>query len=203
MNVDDCRFCILPEPERILLKTSNFVVMMGLGPITQGYILILSKTHYSCCAAIPEELALEFQELVDRVAKAQREVYGCSLFFEHGRSGSCMPNSMGEDHCFHAHLHLVPTTAPLASRVGQDYDLQLIRDWPSVRASYKVNPAPYILVQTQGGISFYSTPEKLARHYLRSVLAELYGVPHLADWMAFPSYRAIFAGRELLLPYFD
>ena len=40
-----CRFCNPPEKERILMETDNFYVMVSLGPIVEGYLLIVAKKH--------------------------------------------------------------------------------------------------------------------------------------------------------------
>jgi hypothetical protein len=90
-RVVGCRFCFLPEPWRVIWSTPNFNVQMGLGPLTEGYALILSKSHYSCCADLPPALADEFEGLIRLARAAQINLYGRSVFFEHGRSGACLP----------------------------------------------------------------------------------------------------------------
>lgn len=49
---ETCRFCYPPEKERILYATENFYVMASLGPIVEGYLLIVSKKHIPACANI-------------------------------------------------------------------------------------------------------------------------------------------------------
>lgn len=43
---ETCRFCYPPEKERILYATENFYVMASLGPIVEGYLLIVSKNIF-------------------------------------------------------------------------------------------------------------------------------------------------------------
>lgn len=43
---ETCRFCYPPEKERILYTTENFYVMASLGPIVEGYLLIVSKNIF-------------------------------------------------------------------------------------------------------------------------------------------------------------
>ena len=73
-----CRFCYPPEPWRVISSTPHFNVQMGLGPLAEGYALILSRLHYSCCAEVPESQAVEFENLVRIVRQAQINLYGAS-----------------------------------------------------------------------------------------------------------------------------
>ena len=55
---ETCRFCYPPEKERILYATENFYVMASLGPIVEGYLLIVSKKHIPAITAEQEFDAL-------------------------------------------------------------------------------------------------------------------------------------------------
>ena len=103
----ECRFCMLPDPWRIIHETSNFVVQMGLGPLAEGYVVLLTRTHVPCIAALSDSQLGEFLSVLRLVQWAQHRVYQGSLFFEHGRSGACLPEGNGDDLCYHAHLHLL------------------------------------------------------------------------------------------------
>jgi len=67
----DCWTAVLlsAEPWRIIRSTLNFNVQMGLGPLAEGYALILSKRHFSCCAELPQSDIAEFENLVRTVRK--------------------------------------------------------------------------------------------------------------------------------------
>ena len=64
---ETCRFCYPPEKERILYVTENFYVMASLGPIVEGYLLIVSKKHIPACANIPNEIFQEYLDLKEKV----------------------------------------------------------------------------------------------------------------------------------------
>lgn len=104
---ETCRFCYPPEKERILYATENFYVMASLGPIVEGYLLIVSKKHIPACANIPNEIFQEYLDLKEKVKGVLNKVYGACIFYEHGKTGSYV---IGKDHrhCFHAHLHCIP-----------------------------------------------------------------------------------------------
>jgi len=190
----ECRFCTLPETWRIVHESPNFVVQMGLGPLVEGYVLILTRAHFSCFAALDTDLLTEFLHLLDLVQRAQRKAYQCSLFFEHGRSGACLPEGQGEDLCYHAHLHLIPSEVQLAQLVSADFKLELFRSWREVISSYQRDQLPYILTQDGADIRVARTPDRIPKRYLRTKLATALGEPALADWVAFPSYTIVRSG---------
>src|SRR5947209_11607089 len=109
---ESCRFCIRPDPDRIVVTTDNFYVMMSLGPLVEGYTLLVSRKHISCCAEIADANLQEFNAWEGIVKEAQNKAYGQSVVYEHGRTGSCL--HLSEAHCYHAHLHMVPTGFSLA-----------------------------------------------------------------------------------------
>lgn len=187
----ECRFCVLPERWRVVHETANFVVQAGLGPLAEGYVLILTRTHVSCFGALEEARLPEFERLLEKVREAQRELYGSSLYFEHGRSGACLPEGHGEDLCYHAHLHLLPTELELGSMIAADHEVEVFVSWSEVVKAVQANPEPYVLAQHGGEIYLAWTPDRLPKRYLRTKLATALGRPELADWVAFPSYPLV------------
>lgn len=194
----ECRFCVLPERWRVVHETRNFVVQAGLGPLSEGYVLVLTRTHLPCFAALDETQLPEFEQVLRLVQRTQIDAYGSSLYFEHGRSGACLPEGFGEDLCYHAHLHLMPTKIDLASLVDADYDVDLFDSWLDVLRFYDKNPVPYVLAQRGDQTSVARTPPSLPKRYLRTKLATAMGAPELADWVAFPSYDVVRRSRNSL-----
>jgi diadenosine tetraphosphate (Ap4A) HIT family hydrolase len=194
--VADCRFCCPPEPWRIVWSTRHFNVQMGLGPLAEGYALILSKSHYSCCAELPESQGAEFEHIVRMVRKAQMNLYGESLMFEHGRSGACVPPGHGDDLCYHAHLHLLPATVNLADSISVDFTAVTFDNWAAVRHQYMLTGRPYVLAEKGGRIVHAETPDRIRSRYLRRIAATALGTPELEDWVAFPNYTIVKSGRD-------
>lgn len=108
-----CRFCYPPEKERILYTTEHFYVMVSLGPIVEGYLLIISKEHIGACLHLPEDYWDEFKALKDKVKDILTRVYGGCIFYEHGKTGSCILEGLDHIHCYHAHLHCIPARVSL------------------------------------------------------------------------------------------
>lgn len=198
MTHEPCRFCTLPDKERVVFETDNFSVLMSLGPIVEGYALIVTREHFSCTAEIPAAHLEEFTRLVDLVQRTQRSIYGLSTIYEHGRSGACLPEGEGEDHCFHSHAHLVPIKHEIRARVMRDYPVVDLGDWRDLLAYYESTGNPYLMIKDDAGVAIIEDPQDLPRHYLRSVAAELTGESHLGDWVAFPSHEIIKAGADKL-----
>lgn len=196
LKLASCRFCCPPEPWRIILSSPHFNVQMGLGPLAEGYALILSKLHFSCCAELPESHTDEFENLVGMVRQAQISLYGESLMFEHGRSGACLPPGNGEDLCYHAHLHLLPAAVNLADVISGDFPAETFDSWQEVRSRYASTSRPYLLAEKGKRIAYAETPDRIRARYLRRIVAGALGRPELEDWMAFPSYSVVQAGRD-------
>ena len=195
-KVRDCRFCYPPEPWRIIRSTWHFNVQMGLGPLAEGYALILSKLHFSCCAELPQSHVNEFEWLVRMVRQAQINLYGRSLMFEHGRSGACLPPGNGEDLCYHAHLHLLPAAVNLADSITGDFPAATFDTWQQVRSRYALTGRPYLLAEKEGRIVYAETADRIRSRYLRRIAAASLEKPELEDWVAFPSYSVVKAGRD-------
>jgi diadenosine tetraphosphate (Ap4A) HIT family hydrolase len=195
-KLPDCRFCHPPEPWRIIWSASHFNVQMGLGPLAEGYALILSKQHFSCCAELPQSHIAEFEALIQIVRQAQISLYGKSLMFEHGRSGACLPPGNGEDLCYHAHLHLLPAAINLADSISADFPAETFGTWQEIRGRYMLTGRPYLLAEKEGKIVHAETPDRIRSRYLRRIAAAALDKPELEDWVAFPSYSIVAAGRD-------
>jgi diadenosine tetraphosphate (Ap4A) HIT family hydrolase len=187
----ECRFCDRPDPERIIGSDSGCYVQLSLGPLREGHAMVISDDHYSCSAELPPEENRALWAVTEVVTDVLSATYGPCVVFEHGRSGACLPPGHGEDHCYHAHVHVVPANVAVSKRVANDYPLTRLTDWADLHSRYAAHPEPYLLVGDRDGIQYVGDPQNLPRHYLRSVVAELVGTTELADWVAFPNYGII------------
>ena len=118
--------------------------------------------------------------------------------FEHGRSGGCLPPGNGEDLCYHAHLHFLPAAVGLADSIAADFQTLTLADWAAVRRRCALTGRPYLLAENGSGIVYAETPDKIRSRYLRRIAAAALSVPELEDWVAFPSYPVVQAGRDRL-----
>ena len=176
-----CRFCNPPEPERILYETDNFYVMVSLGPIIEGYLLIVTKEHIGACLNIPDNLFEEFLFIKKKVKRVLLNVYGACLFFEHGKIGTSL--TMGEDHkhCLHAHLHCIPTNFQLNKVVGQDFASHLFETMNECYESMK-GIDKYLFIEDEV-IKTYVPEFKIRKQYLRYKLALSLNHKDRWDWV--------------------
>lgn len=191
---DKCRFCNPPEKERILHETENFYIMLSLGPIVEGYLLLVSKSHISCCAEIPKGVTSEFDSLYKMAKEILIKEYGQCICYEHGRAGSCLIPAEGSKHCFHAHMHFVPVKASLNKEIAKEFSGLLIKDLSEFRTSYKKTFLPYLFVD-DGEKIIYTIEDKLRSQYLRFKTAKAIGKEELWDWVNHQGWDKINSGK--------
>ncbi len=99
-STDSCVFCNLKEMKgEILLETENFLVGVGIGIITAGHMMIITKKHFKCLAELPDELLEEYSELKEKLKKFISEKFSTPLLVEYGIWGQSV---------HHAHIHFIP-----------------------------------------------------------------------------------------------
>jgi len=197
-----CRFCFPPESERILFEAKTCFVMLSLGPVVPGYLLVISKFHVECCGGLTGDLATEFFTVVQQVQEIQSKVYGTrSILYEHGRTGSCLHENSPYTHCYHAHMHCVPTNLDVGALVAQDFSFAKLGSWADFHETYKARDRSYLFVDS-GEKRLFFIERKLRDQYLRRKLASAIGDEDLADWVAFPGWRSIRESRDKLAPHF-
>lgn len=95
-----CIFCDRGKiKEDVLYETANFFVKVGIGIITAGHVMIVSKQHYLCYAEMPHKFELELNQLKNKLIKIVAEHFAEPFLVEYGVWGQTIP---------HAHIHLIP-----------------------------------------------------------------------------------------------
>ena len=98
--MDYCVFCDKSNIEKdIIYETKNFIVMVGLGIITPGHIMIITKGHYRCFGETPKEYEEEFLEIKNKVINNITEKFSEPFLVEMGAWGQSVK---------HAHIHAIP-----------------------------------------------------------------------------------------------
>jgi len=185
-----CRFCFpLDEKNRslVLRETKNFYVIASIGPIIEGYLLICSKKHFSSCGNLPAKLYPEFENLKKEVQEVFLKVYGGYTFFEHGKTKACAHN--GKDtHCFHAHLHALPTNTKvvgvLTQELGEPIRISSFKEIPQF-----LPKDPYLYYEVEKDKYLWLAPVDLRQQFFRWILAEQLGVEQKADWKLNPNWE--------------
>lgn len=194
-----CRFCNPPDKERILYESENFYIMLSLGPIVEGYLLLVSKQHIGCCADIPDEQFEEFIFLYEKVKVILKESYGNVICYEHGRAGSCLIPSSGSKHCFHAHMHFIPTKINLNELVKKDFKNSiLLKDLSQLRKYFLLNGSPYLFAEDDKSMNIYPNIVNLKRQYLRFITSRAINQEELYDWVTYQGWEKINLAKDKL-----
>jgi len=94
---------------KALLKTDNFFVIPALGPLVEGHILVISKTHFDCLASMGYEINSEYNDLIRNLSQHQSFDNNDFLEFEHGSKGE---EAAGAS-IIHCHVHILPNLGHL------------------------------------------------------------------------------------------
>lgn len=197
---EGCRFCFPPERERILYETEHFYVMVSLGPIVEGYLLIVSKEHIGACLHLPEQYIEEFIGLKYLVKDKLCSIYGSCIFYEHGKIGTSL---VGKDHhhCFHAHLHCIPVSIQLNTIIETDILQGTEIDSFEDAIDFAAKIERYLYVEDDQ-CKIYTPSCKIRSQYLRYKLAEAIGAEDRWDWVKNQNWPLIEKTISRLRPYF-
>lgn len=205
-----CGFCTPLKP-LVLYTSKNFYIVLSLGQIVEGYSLICTKTHRSCCGDIPLANIHEFIKIKELLKKAFKEIYHApSLFYEHGQTGVCMKHLIDnmQNHCYHAHLHTLPLKADILGliklKIPQYIKIQEIKELIEIR-NKKLRGGAYLFYENNKGEKFVFPAEGiiLPRQFLRKCVATKIGKPHLFDWERHVGWRKLALAYRKLRPFFE
>jgi len=186
-----------------LYENERAYAMLSLGPIVPGYVLVISKFHIPCSAALSGMDAHEFDRLVANTRRILRMTYGHVALYEHGQLGSCMHEDapIPQTHCYHAHMHCVPTSVNVGRLVEEDFPPTIVNSWEELRTIYRATGTPYLFTETDCKRVFF-IEKKIRSQYLRHKLASALCDATLADWVAVPGWESIRkAKHDLRLPF--
>lgn len=191
-----CRFCELPDRDRVLQSNDSFALMLSLGPLVRGHFMLVARHHYQSAAELPAKQILRANRIMMQVLDNLGDRFGEFTAFEHGRAGACVPPGQGEDHCYHAHVHFLPKDVALAARVKREYSLATFDGWLQFQQHHAMDPLPYLAVWEGKRIRVAMDPQDLPHHYLRTKVAEALGEPLFGDWVAFPRLEEIESAKR-------
>jgi diadenosine tetraphosphate (Ap4A) HIT family hydrolase len=196
-----CRFCNPPEQNRILFEGKYFYIMASLGPICEGYLLLVSKNHYECCGAVPLNASQEFDDLYHKIREVLKKVYGDVISYEHGRAGSCLQVE-GSKHCYHAHMHFLSTNIEMNETVSRLYKPVSFESITELRNKYQADTESYVFVHDQS-LKYYAITGQLESQYLRKIAARKAGRESTWDWVNNQNWPLILEAVKRLKPFFN
>jgi ATP adenylyltransferase len=95
---------------RALIESELFLLLPDISPLIPGHCLLLPKQHYSSLATLPQDHIDQLPAFLQKCISLVCRQSAAPLLFEHG-SGELAPKGGACIH--HAHLHLLPLTAPV------------------------------------------------------------------------------------------
>jgi diadenosine tetraphosphate (Ap4A) HIT family hydrolase len=97
----------------VIAESENFVAILDIGPIIEGYILVFTRVHEVAFSEITEDAVQELEHFINYLAKALKTAYGVTpQVFEHGSTGLATARGCCVEH---AHLHIIPFGGQLLS----------------------------------------------------------------------------------------
>jgi diadenosine tetraphosphate (Ap4A) HIT family hydrolase len=196
-KVEGCNFCE-PDRSRILYTDEDFYIMLSLGPIIEGYSLLISQAHFDCCASIPATLKGRFLYLKKQIRQILQDVYGACLFFEHGRVGASLTVGTADILCHHAHLHCVPASADMHVEISSLLKPLSLARWKELRNIYIKYGEYFYYEDFERNKYAYIVNQAVPRQFLRSVLANMVGHPNRANWREYAGYPLIRVAQKKL-----
>lgn len=192
--MQSCFICN-PDPRLIYAEHIGFFVMLGIGPIVEGYSLIATRAHIPSMLDLSAEEAENLNEFTQTVRERLRPHYGPIIITEHGRVPICeyLDSSGHEAHCFHAHRLVFPISMDLTDQL-KDYGLAVqefrsfIEAWQT--SAWKVGEYLYY-ERPDGSCLVAATPSRLPRQFFRYHVASIVGRPEFESWRKFPRLEVV------------
>lgn len=194
-DLAQCLFCgIRRKPARrrawhdqILAEVDGFAVLPGLGAQAVGYLLIVPQPHVFSFGELPTIDLQRAESVLDKLTGTLEPGYGPTIVFEHGacaggeRTGNCID---------HAHLHVVPTRAPLLELVLQDRSFSALTGMAELQ---RFSNEPYLALRAQDHRWYGATGVDAKGQYFRRFLGRALARPHDWDYTASPAYDTVAA----------
>lgn len=144
-------------------------MMLSLGPIVEGYMLIITKKHIPSFQSLSEHLIAEFLAIKRVVKKILNEEYGGCIFFEHNLSSTSI-TKRDTPHDYHAHLHCVPTDVDLLEDIGEVLTPIHVDNWYSLGDHTRRFSESIYYENNRGDMYIFSANKHLRKQFLRYLL---------------------------------
>jgi diadenosine tetraphosphate (Ap4A) HIT family hydrolase len=169
-----------------LIKKNGVVSLVGLGPLTPGYILILPEAHYYSVGETPDNILSEISSQKDVLVNILEQEFGNAICFEHGAISSANKGGACIDH---AHIHVAPGCQGFRDYVSADFKELPIHDLSDLK-QFVEQHSPYLFIQDFDKSTYsYKVTDNIQPQYLRRVWAKILGKADEWDWALFPNYN--------------
>lgn len=186
MDRDRCFLCD-PDPALVVATNASGYSMVGLGPITPTYAMLVAYQHTQSMADMaatdPDSVAnlTALRESLERVR-------GPLLMTEHGKVPVCRTDGDQHDaHCFHAHALLFSYKSQISIIAKTFYtDYQDFTDLGSALKYAASTPSYMLISENESQFVVLSGPLNAPRQLARTLVAIGSGNIAHADWRSAP-----------------
>lgn len=104
------------ERDKILLDSERFILLRDISPLVPGHSLLIPKKHYSNFGQLSRMERDELRRFKADCIDLMTRCFASPVLFEHGArvgevsAGACIA---------HAHIHFIPTEAPVADWIRE------------------------------------------------------------------------------------
>ena len=204
ISVAQCLFCRIrrkPAPQRawhdqILAEVDGLAVLPGLGAQRVGYLLIVPQPHVFSFGEMSTTELGRVERLLDILTTALEHAYGPTVVFEHG---ACANGGRGGNCIDHAHLHVVPTAAPLLDLALQERPFSALAGIAELR---RFADNPYLALRSQNRQWYGASGVGAEGQYFRRFIGRALARPHDWDYTISPAYETVAATIAGVRPIF-
>ena len=192
-SISTCRLCeIVKTPlqkrkvqDTLLVQTTNFEWIPGLGAFVEGYTLIVSKQHTLNTGALDRPVIQELAAFITQVRAILKKIYCIdTVVCEHGSMGGSLHGGCCVEH---QHLQIFPVDIRYIPQ-------SLIRNFKNQREISSIedlielnnNRIPYIYYSSGSGKNKVFETPIVTRQYLRQIMAAELKLGHIWDWREYP-----------------
>lgn len=185
----ECFLC-QPDSELIVGRHGNIFSMVGLGPITDRYLMIATNAHVRSFA----DMYLQDQCIADKVQALRVKLqYNTKplLMTEHGRVPVCLKDDDQHDpHCFHAHFLIFQSAEDIEELVASYFLERKVFYSLSDALAFATKCENYHLFSPHSKrYVVFSGALNVPRQFFRRMISLTEGQSELFDWRDRPNLQ--------------
>jgi diadenosine tetraphosphate (Ap4A) HIT family hydrolase len=172
---------IWKEAEKILVQSERFALIPDISPLLVGHSLLMTKEHINSFSQLPPSWMHEFAEVRTEAISHVTRIAGSPLLFEHGSAGAVVRSGV----CIqHAHIHLIPSRAPVNEWMEELGEVEEIGSAFQQLPSFVTTP-DYLCYEDQDGHGYLlrSFGLPIPCQFIRRKLAHHFSLPSW-NWKA-------------------
>lgn len=198
---DEGCFLCAPEKWRVIFSGRYNRVIVGVGPLTNGYCMISPKEHISTVANLSQKAFFEFISLSYILKLAYKYHYrNGSTSYEHARIGVC--SFEVRESCQHAHRVFIPTKSDVFDRISDFFEESHFLEKDIDIQNFSQND--YVYYEVDDGhkgkaMSVFLNPkEPLFSQFMRRILSEELEVSENWNWAIDHDYKSMISTIKTL-----